>query len=117
MKALKKLRDGYIIWHANLFKIPSFPASTQIRKRIIFSGKVQKVGFRLEVFYLAERLNLTGWVKNLEDGSVEGEFQGDASKIEFLVACMKSLKRASIRNVTVLELPISEGEKDFSVIK
>ncbi|TSI07915.1 acylphosphatase [Lysinibacillus sp. BW-2-10] len=117
MKALKKLRDGYIIWHANSFKIPTFPASTQIRKRIIFSGKVQKVGFRLEVFHLAERLNLTGWVKNLEDGSVEGEFQGDASKIEFLVACMKSLKRASVRNVTALELQISEGEKDFSVIK
>lgn len=117
MKALKKLRDGYIIWHANSFKIPTFSASARSRKRIIFSGKVQNVGFRLEVFHLAERLNLTGWVKNLEDGSVEGEFQGDALKIEFLVECMKSLKRASVRNVTTLELPIDGDDKEFLVIK
>lgn len=117
MRSLKKLRDGYIFWHANQFKIPHFEQSLVTRKRITFSGRVQNVGFRLEVFHLAERLKLTGWVKNLEDGSVEGEFQGEELKIEFLVKCMKSLKRASVRYVASIEVPIIEHDDVFLVIK
>ncbi|SOC15584.1 acylphosphatase [Ureibacillus xyleni] len=114
---LKKIRDGYIFWHANQFKVPQFSPSPITRKRITFNGKVQNVGFRLEVFFIAERLHLTGWVKNMEDGSVEGEFQGEESKIDFLVSCMQSLKRASVQQLTTSELPICENEKDFIIIR
>lgn len=73
MNPLKKLRDDYVIWHANSFELPEFESKSVVRKKLIFSGRVQKVGFRLELFTIAQRLKLTGWVKNLEDGRVEAE--------------------------------------------
>ncbi|WP_449539727.1 acylphosphatase [Ferdinandcohnia sp. Marseille-Q9671] len=101
MNALKRLRDDYVIRHANRIKLPEFPSSIVVRKKVIFSGRVQKVGFRLELFTIAQRLNVTGWVKNLEDGSVEAELQGEESKVDFLIKSMRSLKRASVKSVIV----------------
>lgn len=117
MRSLKKLRDGYVIWHANSIKMPPFTSSNRVRKNIVFSGRVQKVGFRLELFRIAERLNLSGWVKNLEDGSVEAELQGEESKIQFLVNCMQSLKRASVSKVNIIDLPITEEEEYIRIIR
>ena len=117
MNVLKKMREDYVIWHANRIKIPEFVSDTQYRTKGIFSGRVQKVGFRLEIDCLAQRLNLTGWVKNLEDGSVEAELQGGESKIQFLVHCMESLKRASVKNVTMIAVPIIKDDKNFTIVR
>lgn len=97
------------------YEDPAISAKFDNPKKVTFSGKVQKVGFRLEVFCIAERLKLTGWVKNLEDGSVEAELQGEESKIYFLVNCMQSLKRASVKKMTTMDVPISEDEKSFTI--
>ena len=43
---------------------------SEIRKRIIFHGRVQGVGFRYTAKYLARSLGLTGWVENEYDGTV-----------------------------------------------
>jgi len=40
-------------------------------KHIVFSGRVQGVGFRFTCHQIARRYELTGFVKNLPDGSVE----------------------------------------------
>lgn len=42
-----------------------------IRQRLVVSGKVQRVGFRDFVVRAAQRLHLTGWVRNMNDGTVE----------------------------------------------
>ena len=42
------------------------------RARIIVSGKVQGVYFRMETKKEAERLHVFGWVRNNKDGTVEG---------------------------------------------
>ena len=47
-----------------------------IRKRIVFHGRVQGVGFRYTAKYLAQSLGLTGWVRNEWDGTVTLEIQG-----------------------------------------
>jgi acylphosphatase len=117
MSILKKLRDEYVIWHTNRIKFPRFKSSTIVRKKIAFSGRVQNVGFRLEIYYIAQRMKLTGWVKNLKDGSVEVELQGEELQISFLVNCMQSLKRASVRETTIIDLPISEGEENFTIVR
>ena len=44
--------------------------STRERWHILFSGKVQHVGFRYTAYYIARDLGLTGWVDNLPDGRV-----------------------------------------------
>lgn len=78
---------------------------------------VQKVGFRFEVYLLAKRLGLTGWVKNREDKRVEAEIQGKEDKIKFLIDFMKSLIRISIKNVEIEEIICLEDEKEFKLIK
>ncbi len=117
MNVFKKVRNNYVIWHANRIQLQEFPSSPVVRKQLVFSGRVQKVGFRLEIYTIAERMRLTGTVTNLKDGSVEVEVQGEEQQISFLVHCMKSLKRASVKKVTMSDLPIHESEKDFTIVK
>ena len=54
--------------------------SDKIRKHIIFHGRVQGVGFRWHATNFANSAGLTGWVQNLEDGTVEMEVQGRHDK-------------------------------------
>ena len=117
MNVFKNLRNGYVIRHANRIQFPKFISNRIIRKRVTFSGRVQKVGFRLEIVCIAERMHLTGWVRNVEDGSVEAEIQGEDSQIYFLVNYMQTLKRASVKKITMLDVPIHKGEKNFAIVR
>ena len=114
---LKKLRDEYVINQVKHIKLPYFETSAIVRKRTIFSGRVQKVNFRLEIYELSKRLNLTGWVKNRNDKNVEAEIQGENEKIIFLIKYMKSLKRASVHDLVINEITIINIETDFALIK
>ena len=49
------------------------------------TGKVQGVFYRASTRDTARALGLTGWVKNMPDGSVELEAQGPEDKLEQLV--------------------------------
>lgn len=115
-RVIQKLKKQYIYWHANRIKFPEFSPSPLKRINVIFSGKVQNVGFRLEMFYIAKRLQFIGWVKNLDDGRVEAEIQGEEEKIQFLITCMKSLKRANVTDVITKELERKKDENDFHII-
>lgn len=46
-----------------------------------WEGQVQGVGFRFTNTNLAQARSLTGWVRNMEDGSVEMELQGPPANI------------------------------------
>lgn len=109
----RKLRHDYVINQVKRAKIPHFDISEIIRMHYIFSGRVQKVGFRIEVAALAERLELTGKIKNLPDGSVDLEIQGEKDRIDFLVKFMNSLIRIKITDTTVEKIDIVENETDF----
>ena len=60
-----------------------------IRKHVIFKGRVQGVGFRYYCWGLAGRMKLTGWVRNLYNGDVEMEVQGDPKDIEMYLYKIK----------------------------
>jgi acylphosphatase len=53
-----------------------------IAQHVIFYGRVQGVGFRYTTRRIAEQYNLTGWVKNLPDGTVEAIFQGTPESVQ-----------------------------------
>ncbi len=110
---LKKIKNNYVITQVKRIHLPNFKVDDIRRYKITFKGRVQKVGFRLEVCELAKRLNLTGYCKNLENGDVLAELQGAKNKIEYLISYMESLKRIRIDSKVVEEIEIVRNEKDF----
>lgn len=106
IQKLKSIRDNYVISQVKRAKLPEFNVGNIRRYRITFSGRVQNVGFRLEVSELAKRLGLTGFCRNLENGDVLAELQGEDEKIQYLITFMESLKRIKIKNKIVEEVEV-----------
>lgn len=81
-----------------------------VRFYIRVSGRVQGVGFRWFTSMTASRLDLTGWVRNREDGAVDMEVQGAPDAVEtFTAAVRRGSHYSEVRNVTVQKLdPIEE---------
>lgn len=48
----------------------------EVRLFFVFTGTVQGVGFRWTTQDLARKARVSGWVRNMEDGTVEAEMQG-----------------------------------------
>ncbi len=72
------------------------------RARIIVSGRVQGVFFRMETKYAAKRYGISGWARNLQDGTVEAEFEGDADSIRSLIDwCRKGPPAADVKSIDV----------------
>ena len=55
------------------------------RIRIFVTGKVQGVFFRQSLKVMAIKHDVSGWVKNLNDGRVEAVLEGDEEKVTRLV--------------------------------
>ena len=71
---------------------------TPLRYFLHWTGQVQGVGFRFTNTNLAQARALTGWVRNMEDGSVEMEVQGaPANILSHLEALHASYERMGIR--------------------
>lgn len=59
------------------------------RAHVFVTGVVQGVFFRSETARLAQRLGLTGWVRNLDDGRVEAVFEGEQEDVKKAVEFCK----------------------------
>ncbi len=57
-----------------------------VTQRLRICGRVQGVGYREALRFEAQRLGVTGWVRNRTDGSVEALLQGPAEKLHALTA-------------------------------
>ena len=108
-----KVRENYVMNQVARLKIPKLPNDEYVRYRVRFSGRVQHVGFRLEVSELAKRLEVTGYCKNLENGDVLAEFQGMKNRIVFILRFMDSLKRIKIKEKKMKKLELNFEEEQF----
>ena len=81
---------------------------SEVRKHMIFHGRVQGVGFRYTAKYLARSMNLTGWVKN---GTVVMEVQGSETLIFEL---MKGLNRNQFIQIDWIDTEEMEPELESS---
>ncbi|MBI2742385.1 MAG: acylphosphatase [Chlamydiales bacterium] len=73
--------------------------------RAIFAGRVQGVGFRATAKRHADKLDITGYAKNLPDGSVEIVMQGEKTKLVFLIAELKkAFPEARLESLSNLSL-------------
>ena len=85
------------------------------RWHIVFSGRVQHVGFRTTALCLARGLSLTGWVDNRPDGTVEMEAQGGAGQLRGLVMRLKRQPHHRIARVDIREIDILPDERKFRI--
>jgi acylphosphatase len=83
-----------------------------IRKHILFYGRVQGVGFRYHAVYKAKILGLTGWVRNLDDGSVEMEAQGEPELIDRLILHLQKQRFIRIDEIEEEKIALKE-EREF----
>lgn len=79
---------------------------TKIRKHIVFHGRVQGVGFRYYAVNKANQLGLTGWVKNLPDGTVEMEVQGEKPLIDQLIIFLQNRTYIWIEKLDARSIPL-----------
>ena len=91
------------------------PEKDWIREHIIFHGRVQGVGFRYQAMVAAREFGLTGWVKNLEDGSVEMEVQGAPAAIGKVMKHLSGGHWIRIDDMDMESLPVVPGERGFGV--
>jgi acylphosphatase len=72
------------------------------RVHLLISGRVQGVAFRAYTEDEGRRLGVRGWVRNLPDGRVEAEAEGDRGAVEELVAwCRHGPPAARVDDVEV----------------
>jgi acylphosphatase len=71
----------------------------------VVTGRVQGVGFRWFVRAEARPLGINGWVRNREDGAVEGEVEGREDAIDSLEAVLEvGPSSAIVTNVEIFEI-------------
>src|SRR6266705_1208618 len=84
-----------------------------ISLQVFYEGNVQGVGFRWSIRHIAKGFDITGWVRNLVDGRVELQINGEEDEVRaFLDAVSQSDLRAHIRNQTesiLAEPPTTRG--------
>lgn len=85
-----------------------------MRKRIIFYGQVQGIGFRFRTAVLAKKFNIFGWVKNNNDGSVTLVAEGLEENIESLINNLKDYFQDNIENIKEI-IEKEEGLIDFEI--
>ena len=82
--------------------------------RLYINGTVQGVFFRGFVKENAEKYNLKGFVRNLEDGRVEVFLEGDNDSVDKMIElCRKGPKHSQIRSIEIKD----ERFQDFKVFK
>jgi acylphosphatase len=81
----------------------------------VIQGWVQGVGFRYAARKIAFQFGITGFVRNLPDGSVYIEAEGSEEQVkEFITWCHTGPARAHIRSVSIEDGSLSEF-RDFII--
>jgi len=86
------------------------------RYHILVYGIVQGVGYRYFAYRVANELGISGFVRNLRDGSVEVMAQGDEQSLtEFVDKLRKGPISAMVTDIKITELPVDPTLKRFEI--
>ena len=83
---------------------------TAIARHLIITGRVQGVGFRYHMIRVAHELDITGWVRNRRDGSVEAMVAGAPDVVEKIIAWA----RRGPGHAVVTDVEIAEGSGGYA---
>lgn len=85
---------------------------------LLVTGNVQGVFFRASTLEQAQQLNLSGWVKNLADGSVEVVAEGSRYALDALLAwCKRGPPAAEVDDVSVRWSQHRNEFKTFQIVR
>ncbi len=85
-------------------------------KKLLIKGRVQAVFYRAWLKKNAENAKITGWVKNLSDGSVEAVLQGDKEKVDNLIKkCRQGPPLARVDEIIIKKARLDKSLKSFRV--
>jgi acylphosphatase len=62
-----------------------------------FSGRVQGVGFRYQSLQVSKEFDVTGYVKNLPDGRVQLEAEGEKAEVDAFIAAIEERMHGHVR--------------------
>ena len=83
---------------------------------VMISGIVQGVWFRASTKKQAEILGVHGWIRNTDDGRVEGIFEGEKDKVEQLVKwCHSGPPESRVKKVVVIPMNTTVGCPSFEI--
>jgi acylphosphatase len=86
-----------------------------IRCRVLISGRVQGVFFRGTCREIAVGHGVSGWVRNLPDGSVEAVFEGPADEVRRLVEWSGRGPRSAVVEDVRVQAEPPEGISGFEI--
>jgi acylphosphatase len=86
-----------------------------IRYRVLISGRVQGVFFRHTCHEVAREHGVSGWVRNLPDGTVEAVFEGPAEDVRQLVEWSRRGPRTAVVEDVRVHAEPPEGISGFQV--
>lgn len=87
------------------------------RRRVHYQGRVQGVGFRFTAARLAPGFDVSGSVRNLPDGRVELEAQGEPDRLGEFLAAIRSELGSKIHRADEEARPVEPDEVpgDFQI--
>lgn len=86
------------------------------RYKLLFKGRVQGVGFRFTAKMIADRLNLTGNIKNLYSYDVESYVQGEEENIDRFIYELQNQRFIRIESIDKTEVDLIDDENSFDII-
>lgn len=86
------------------------------QRLVHFSGFVQGVGFRYSAYRAAAGFEVTGYVRNLDDGRVECLFEGEADEIDACIAEIAHRMRGHIQKQEQERLPFTGQHDRFEIV-
>jgi acylphosphatase len=88
----------------------------KVRVKVIVTGRVQGVSFRHHTARTASLYGVTGWVRNLPDGSVEACFEGEEAEVRAMVQwCSKGPVLAEVEDVIEQKEQYTGEYSDFDI--
>lgn len=83
---------------------------------VIVEGRVQGVGFRDYTHRQAYQLNLSGWVRNNRDGTVEAVFKGEEKDVQSMLNWLwQGSPHSRVDNVRTSDISTEEDFSTFQV--
>jgi acylphosphatase len=85
------------------------------RETAFFHGRVQGVGFRYTTLQVAKGFDVAGWVRNLADGRVELQVEGEPAEIDAFIRAIEETMDGYIRQTERSSVRVKAEFKGFTI--